>query len=86
MEDNLNESNQSYVIKYQPGDLVILDMNYQFKHPIMRETVRNHHVFVIIDVNESKDKYLVYAMTSKVDRIEKFPEYYVKVQSGRKLA
>lgn len=71
---------------YHLGSLVVLKDDYKFKQAIMRQIVARHHVFVIMDVDEDNRKYLVYAMTSQLDRLDKYPKFYHKVKSGYKWA
>lgn len=71
-------------VSVKVGDIVIFDLNAHYENKDMRYLVRTNHRFLIMDVSD-KDV-LVYAMTTKVDRKNRFPNEYTEVQSGDRLA
>lgn len=71
-------------IEVKKGDIVKFDVKAYYDSDDMRYLVITNHRFLVID--SSKDVVLVYAMTTKVDRKNKFPNEYTEVQSGDRKA
>lgn len=71
-------------IEVKKGDIVKFDVKAYYDNDAMRYLVITNHRFLVID--SSKDVVLVYAMTTKVDRKNKFPNEYTEVQSGDRKA
>lgn len=82
MKIRINEDLTEY--KPQIGDIVGVKYNYPYKQPIMKRLVKTNHVFVITEIYDTMIK--VHAMTSKIDRINLYPTFYTKVQSGNREA
>ena len=79
----LNEET-NHNIEVKTGDIVKFDVKAYYDNDAMRYLVMTNHRFLVID--SSKDVVLVYAMTTKVDRKNKFPNEYTGVQSGDRKA
>jgi len=77
-----DETNHNIEVK--AGDIVKFDVKAYYDNDAMRYLVITNHRFLVID--SSGDVVLVYAMTTKVDRKNKYPKEYTEVQSGDRKA
>lgn len=66
------------------GDIVAFDANARYKDSTMWNLVRTNHCFLVTE--KFDDMIKVYAMTTRLDMMNKRPGDYVEIQSGTKRA